>query len=572
MSLDATTDMLPDKTTRPSTPLPDANLHNNKQTPENIISTTHESKESKHVDLDTNEPVKPLDTEWQEEITTDLMENTEIDTTRETVIGEITFTETDTTMSNTNDNKESKDNLTLGDIPQGISDMHPVETSSVISEPTEEGAVVESTPSTSISTSLSSFNKLTPIMNKEETQLAKKNRLKWCIIKLTELSNSDREKWLSGETSSSRSNRTTESIESSDSSRSRYNMRSRPNSTHKHPVRTTRPKINYTEHGIKDSSCDSDFEPVLKPPTPLDNKSHPTPSRIAMQKEIELNKATKRNHTTAFPDKSQLPNKNNKATGVVNKAVKPNVPNTPRSHLPVQDATNTPMTNELPEATQNMLPDIMDKDKDLPDTTDKNTMENGKPTKGVFKTKQISHRRSKDPCTFKCSKCDTRTSSLKELNALFIETHCQVNCDICGKVFNTPGSLRKHRYSHVEEDSQYKCRSCDKMFQFESQLKSHRHMHRHSRNYICASANCGKSFKHPGDLSAHAKSHGKPHKCVHCDYENTDMRNLKSHQRTHSRVAIFKCKLCRECFVHSNQLLRHRPKCPKSIKKESTTD
>ena len=67
---------------------------------------------------------------------------------------------------------------------------------------------------------------------------------------------------------------------------------------------------------------------------------------------------------TAFPDKSQLPNKNNKVTGAVNKAVKPNVPNTPHSHSPVRDTTNSPMTNELPEATQNVLLDITDKDKD----------------------------------------------------------------------------------------------------------------------------------------------------------------------------------------------------------------
>ena len=58
VSLDTTTAMLPDETTRPSTPLPEANLHKNLQTPENIASTTHESKESEHVDLDTNEPVK----------------------------------------------------------------------------------------------------------------------------------------------------------------------------------------------------------------------------------------------------------------------------------------------------------------------------------------------------------------------------------------------------------------------------------------------------------------------------------------------------------------------------------
>ena len=94
-----------------------------------------------------------------------------------------------------------------------------------------------------------------------------------------------------------------------------------------------------------------------------------------------------------------------------------------------------------------MLPDIIDKkdkNKVLPDTTDNITFKPGKPTKGVFKTKQISIRRTKDPRTFKCSKCDTRTSSLKQLNAHFIDTHRQVNCDICGKEFNTPGSLRKH--------------------------------------------------------------------------------------------------------------------------------
>ena len=203
VSVDATTGMLPDETTHPSTPLPDTTLHNNLQTPENIISTPHKSKESEQLDLDSQEPVKLLDTEQQEEITTDLKENTEIDTTRETVIGEIKITETDTTMNNINDSKESKDNLTLGDIPQGISGMHPVETSSVISEPTEGGVAVASTTSTSISTSSTSFNKLPPITSKEETQLVKKNRLKRCIIKLTELSNSDREKWLSGENSSS---------------------------------------------------------------------------------------------------------------------------------------------------------------------------------------------------------------------------------------------------------------------------------------------------------------------------------------------------------------------------------
>ena len=375
-----------------------------------------------------------MDAEWQKELTTALVENTETNTTRETVIGEITYTETDTTLSNINENTDSKDNLTLGDIPKGVLGMRTFETSSMISEPMEGDTVAELTSSMSTSTSLLTSNKPTLVTNKKEISLAKRNSLKQCIIKLTELSNSDREKWLSGENSSSRLSRTTDSrlsrttdsIESSDSSLSRYNMRSRPNPRHKRPARRMRPTINYTEHGAKDSSRDSNFEPVLKPPTPLDNKSHPTPSRIAIQKEIELNKAAKCNHTTAFPDESQPPKSSNKVTGLVNKAVKPNVPSvTPPTSL-IRDATNSLSKKEVPEATQNVLPDITDKkdkNKVLPDTMDNTTIKLGKPTKGVFKTKQISIRRSKDPRTFKCSKCDTRTSSFKQLNAHFIETH-----------------------------------------------------------------------------------------------------------------------------------------------------
>ena len=81
VSLDATTERLPDETTRPSNPLPDATVQNNLQTLENINSTTHEIKETEQLDLDSQESAKPLDIEWQEEITTDLKENTEIDKT-----------------------------------------------------------------------------------------------------------------------------------------------------------------------------------------------------------------------------------------------------------------------------------------------------------------------------------------------------------------------------------------------------------------------------------------------------------------------------------------------------------
>ena len=59
---------------------------------------------------------------------------------------------------------------------------------------------------------------------------------------------------------------------------------------------------------------------VLKPQPPLDNKSYPTPTRIAMQREIELNKATKRSASSAFPDAKKTPKKNTKGTGASNQS------------------------------------------------------------------------------------------------------------------------------------------------------------------------------------------------------------------------------------------------------------
>ena len=54
-----------------------------------------------------------------------------------------------------------------------------------------------------------------------------------------------------------------------------------------------RPVVNYTEHGTQDMCTDSDFEPVLKLPQPLDNKSYPSASHIAIQREIDNKKANK---------------------------------------------------------------------------------------------------------------------------------------------------------------------------------------------------------------------------------------------------------------------------------------
>ena len=98
------------------------------------------------------------------------------------------------------------------------------------------------------------------------------------------------------------------------------------------------------------------------------------------------------------------------------------------NNSPVPNATNNQIVtpSPLPDKTNHLVPDTMENDSVVPEATILITPpadDGKKPVRGMFKTKHISIRRSKDPMTFKCSVCDTRTPSLRELNAHFIANH-----------------------------------------------------------------------------------------------------------------------------------------------------
>ena len=126
------------------------------------------------------------------------------------------------------------------------------------------------------------------------TNLSKRDHLKLCIIRLTELSNKERNCWMS---SSSHSTTTTSETEGTSASTNdtRYNMRARPSPSESSNRSTGRKRVvvNYGEHGHQDSGCDSNYEATLKPPQPLDNKRYPSASRMATQCMIEANKGNK---------------------------------------------------------------------------------------------------------------------------------------------------------------------------------------------------------------------------------------------------------------------------------------
>ena len=162
------------------------------------------------------EPVQPTSDSPENSETVNDIKNESIsnpnesEETKEQIVGEITFTDPENT------NSDSKGNLTIDEMPTGVSAMHLLETSSVISEPIDMG-VPETIPTTSVT--LNSSNLSLPCHTSDKSKhSAKKARLKSCIIKLTELSNLEHDKWLTSESGSSQTNISVESVESTSSS------------------------------------------------------------------------------------------------------------------------------------------------------------------------------------------------------------------------------------------------------------------------------------------------------------------------------------------------------------------
>ena len=276
---------------------------------------------------------------------------------------------------------------------------------------------------------------------------SKRQNLKDSIIQLTELSKTEWDRWLP------ESEKAPANIDNKV-----YEMHSRNKNINRRYSSRKRKSVNYTDQ-TKDNDQDSDYEPKIPPPPPLDNKKYPSTHRMAIQQGILSNKTSKTKNVDTLPDVSQ-------ENLVDSQITRPSNVNT--LDFPKEKVDVSPCQDVGKLANETETPTTSDSSSVSPKS---DTPESDKNIKGVFRTKTICIRRANVPRSFKCSECDKRTNTLRELNAHFIANHRKVKCDICDKSFNTPGALRKHRYTHIEEKSQYRCRTCSKIFAFESQLK-----------------------------------------------------------------------------------------------------
>ena len=182
-------------------------------------------------------------------------------------------------------------------------------------------------------------------------------RLKTCIIRLTELSNQEQEQWMSRTSQTTSTPILTSSSHdgsSASTNDSRYNMCARLRTPVTRSTGRKRVSVNYVEQGANDndSGLDSDYEAKPKPQQPLDNKSYPSASRIATQRVIETNRASKQ---TMKPNTLTLP----AATEPVQGPVQANEQTMDNSVLP--EATNDEGALSIPDKTDGNNSDLPDK-------------------------------------------------------------------------------------------------------------------------------------------------------------------------------------------------------------------
>ena len=157
---------------------------------------------------------------------------------------------------------------------------------------------------------------------------------------------------------------------------------------------------------------------------------------------------------------------------------------------------------------------------------------------------------------FKCYLCEKRFPSTRELNKHFKKDHYGLDCETCGREFNSPLSLKRHSYIHGT--LAFPCGYCNKSFPFKSERDTHENVHTKALRFPCNRSGCSSSFSRESDLKLHIELHDAvPLKCSKCEYSNPDIRNLRQHERVHSDVKPYKCLKCEQSFKFAMQRKWH---------------
>lgn len=133
-----------------------------------------------------------------------------------------------------------------------------------------------------------------------------------------------------------------------------------------------------------------------------------------------------------------------------------------------------------------------------------------------------------------------------------------LQCDLCGKIFNQKYLYRYH-IDRVHKGIVQKCEICVKEFVSAPQLRRHMAIHLNERKYKCTIENCDRAFNDTTSLRIHIKSHSneKEFVCEICCRPFKHSSSLRFHLLSHLDFKKLECEICGRGFNEPYRMREH---------------
>lgn len=188
--------------------------------------------------------------------------------------------------------------------------------------------------------------------------------------------------------------------------------------------------------------------------------------------------------------------------------------------------------------------------------SDQARTEQGQTTANSTEFTELSHSNSAG-ADYQCHSCSKSFSSHHWLINHAFRFHSQdssITCAVCGRTFESTGSLDAHLKSHKSSKC---CHICGKRCNSSTALTEHMAGHAGVKLHRCHV--CGKECSRKGDLKIHMRIHTgeKPFCCSFCCKGFTHSGHLKKHMRSHTGERPHRCEVCGRGFLQSAHLKYH---------------
>ncbi|KAL1115156.1 hypothetical protein AAG570_007187, partial [Ranatra chinensis] len=174
---------------------------------------------------------------------------------------------------------------------------------------------------------------------------------------------------------------------------------------------------------------------------------------------------------------------------------------------------------------------------------------------------------------YRCSACPKAFSSKFKLvrHALIHTDHRQYTCPVCERTFHRKDHLKNHAKVHSPVKWRYKCRraGCDKEYSSALSLKKHEAGHAAEEGDLECKM-CGQVFDTKEAILFHLKVHAgsrtvktpadKKYRCDHCERRFFTGKDVRRHSVVHTGRRDFLCQFCPQRFGRKDHLVRHMKK------------